>query len=548
MKHTIAVLFLGILFLMTNSCNSGSNVASGTTTETTNGFVATIYTSDHLPATSCFVSLRQSSYLSDKDLIIPGFSFEGTVDSQGNILCNNLFSGTYSLFLRTPDSSQGIFLDSITLSGDSVVQLDTISLLPTGSLACTIQSSGISEGMLSIRLEGTTLVRSVSSDSTALFSSIPAGRYTVVVSIGDSVIVRQPGITVVSDETTQFAWRTDTKPSFFAEIRVGAREISEDISNYPLSILLDRTRFPDSLLLQNENLLHTIIRQPDGGYSPQETSYFNSDSGRASLWAQVPIVGGIDTTCATMSCIPAMTIPAIKTNVFDESLGWEGVWHFDEMSGDTLKNAVLSGKSGVLSRGNAELPRRIEGILGGALSFSGIQEFARTTIPESDSKQIASLSVSAWVRSEGTGGVLFQLGYDSAFTDTALLTIKLAESGNGMQVIAEGMYSDSGYQISSETTFQNGGWHLVATVIDFQVGTCRIYIDGQSVGTTGEHPMAGIVQSISPVVTIGAGWNGGSSFIGAIDEVRVYRGSESASWLKLDWLTQHAFTTTLIWK
>jgi hypothetical protein len=170
-------------------------------------------------------------------------------------------------------------------------------------------------------------------------------------------------------------------------------------------------------------------------------------------------------------------------------------------------------RSGYNNHGVIYGATRVDGIIGKALSFDGVDDYMM--VPDSDSLDITKGSVEVWVKPL----VLTASWYN--------IISKWSTAGGGYD--AYGMYAgiENGYRVRWQ--FYDGSWHYVDSTTALTVGkwfhivgtydgfTLKIYINGQfenSRAYTGSFPIT--------AYPLGIGRGQIYYFNGLIDEVRIY--------------------------
>jgi len=204
---------------------------------------------------------------------------------------------------------------------------------------------------------------------------------------------------------------------------------------------------------------------------------------------------------------------ALTSTANAEIIGW---WRLDEGSGTTVTDLSEYGNNGTL-QGD---PQWVNGKFGKALQFNGIDEFVE--IPHADILTVDNeVTVMAWINAERHGG-----------PDT-----------EGWQGIVAKSNSPRSYSLYTET---NGGLHFstTSTVINDYVGTVssaqvplnewvhvaamvvegqhQYYINGEPAGTSGADIVLPGIEDTSPVLIGRTGEGATRSFLGMIDDVRIY--------------------------
>jgi len=150
-----------------------------------------------------------------------------------------------------------------------------------------------------------------------------------------------------------------------------------------------------------------------------------------------------------------------------------------------------------------------EGMIGGALQFSGMPNFAMAETVRDPSE--GPLSVFAWVKGGAPGQVVIsqQTGANWLLADpaTGALTTELKSGGRQSKALfAEGGITD-------------GDWHRIGFTWDGS--NRRLYVDDILVAEDTQVALAGSTGKL--LIGCGAGMAPGTFFSGLIDDVRVYK-------------------------
>jgi len=182
-----------------------------------------------------------------------------------------------------------------------------------------------------------------------------------------------------------------------------------------------------------------------------------------------------------------------------ELVGW---WKFNEGSGSIAGDASGKGLDASI-----EGPIWVEGQSGFALEFNGTDSLVR--IPEFSTGPVQT--VAAWIKIDTV-----QSGQKQIFNGNGPPHMNF-ELANGQ--IEGRVYTGSGNITLTGPEVPVGVWTHVAWVWDFSANRSELYIDGESVtlgeaSNTIEHSSESIIGRHPSATT--------ASFLGAIDEVRVY--------------------------
>jgi hypothetical protein len=189
-------------------------------------------------------------------------------------------------------------------------------------------------------------------------------------------------------------------------------------------------------------------------------------------------------------------------------VGW---WRFDEGSGTTASDSSGLGNHGTL-RGDTQWVR---GRIDMALQFDGVDDFVE--VPDDPSLRVENeVTVMAWINTER---------YDAPNGEAWQGILSKSESPRSYSFYTEAggdlHFSTAGYGgLSSPMVPLNEWVHVCAMVVG---GTQQYYINGEDAGRSG----SGIVlpgDADTATVVIGRTHEGvNRSFLGMIDDVRIYR-------------------------
>lgn len=189
--------------------------------------------------------------------------------------------------------------------------------------------------------------------------------------------------------------------------------------------------------------------------------------------------------------------------------GLVGCWSFDEGDGNAVKDSSKSGHDGALSGA-----KRVKGVVGSALEFNGLSDFANVSIPGSGLVDKA-VSVEAWIQSTGNN-----VNANLVFAGPESLDFGIWIQGGRFFA---GIWNSDGAQCSavSPSGPTPGQWYHVAMTCDFNTDkTVKLYIDGKLIST---NPAVGTaIRSAHTTIDIGGRTPNASYFNGIIDDVKIY--------------------------
>jgi len=231
-------------------------------------------------------------------------------------------------------------------------------------------------------------------------------------------------------------------------------------------------------------------------------------------------------------CITMLMTSPIKANT-QELIG---LWHFDEGSGEIAYDSSGNNNNGTLYGPIWNSP----GMFGTALQFDIMDYIEVPDNPILDFEADDSFSVEAWVKTTyRDSNIMIVAKRDLADTFQKLYVLygEHVVTPDGpilravfylRQKIGTAVYC------RGTTDISDGLWHHVAGVRDTSTGKVRIYVDGKPY----EQQLADPTDDISNAANLWIGKQGykdGQSWIGTIDEVRIYNGA-----LSDDMIVNHA--------
>jgi len=273
---------------------------------------------------------------------------------------------------------------------------------------------------------------------------------------------------------------------------------------------------------------------------PIEIDQWNTN-GESTVWVQVPVLSGTNTTIWAYWGNPTNTTPLPGTNVWVPQ-SWEGlpaydlVYHLKEgafpFADSTGQNPALTGVA----------PAKTTGVVGTGALFNGTSTFM-------DAGQVHTtnqFTLSAWVNiapnanSEQTICCNKAGGWNTAGFDFYV---------NGWQTNDSVIYFDTADGVGGDVharsvpqTVGFGQWHLLSGAMDGVNGAVHVYVDGvdQTINATVDSAFqaTNYVRFGSLLTGLpGASGAGGSYLDGSLDETRIHGGIESSNWVWASWMT-----------
>ena len=193
----------------------------------------------------------------------------------------------------------------------------------------------------------------------------------------------------------------------------------------------------------------------------------------------------------------------------------EAEWRFDEDNGRIVLDSSGHNLNGVFHG----RPRRVPGLMGGAVQFDDAKDyidFGHSTAL----RLTGSMTITAWIRST------------SFPVDDAPIVSQLTNSGYQLDTTIDKGPRTIGFKLTNAcsglmarygaTPLVNGTWYHVAGVYDAQAKTMDVYLNGRPDNGFLLGPVTGSQLSSRSSVYVGRRPMGTFEFAGAIDDVRIY--------------------------
>jgi len=204
----------------------------------------------------------------------------------------------------------------------------------------------------------------------------------------------------------------------------------------------------------------------------------------------------------------ALTSPAKA-----ELIGW---WRLDEGSGTIVTDLSEYGNNGTL-QGD---PEWVNGKFGKALQFDGVDDFVE--IPHAEILTVDNeVTVMAWINAERHGGPNNESWQGIVAKSNSPRSYSLYTEASGALHFSttSTVINDYVGTLSSGQVPLNEWVHVAAMVVD---GEHQYYINGEPAGTSGSDIVLPGTADTSPVLIGRTGEGAARSFLGIIDDVRIY--------------------------
>ena len=271
-------------------------------------------------------------------------------------------------------------------------------------------------------------------------------------------------------------------------------------SNDESGFIINRSTSPTTGFTKVGTAGAGVTTYPDTGLSPLTTYYY-----------QV-MATNTDGTSSATNVASATTFPSYTEN------GLVAFWRMDETGGGTVSDSTAASHTGTIN-GEAAIAT---GYINNGVNFHGNGEASNISVADTSDLEFTaaqSFTVSAWINPSTVTG------------KEETIIAKSRDTGNyyGIWLNTSGQWvfrGPGGDVTSGSTTVSQGTWTHVAVVQNGAANTRTIYVNGLATGSgaaqagngTGAFWMAQQNVSGSP-----------ESFVGTLDEVRVYNRALAAS-------------------
>lgn len=320
------------------------------------------------------------------------------------------------------------------------------------------------------------------------------------------------------------------------------------------AVVIDKTALKASITSANLLLTTTSEGVATGNYLKGSQAPLTTAIAAAQTVVDDVAVSQVTVTNATVSLAAAVTVYDGKKVVPIDPANLIGQWTFDQITAATIGAVVKdysgNGRDGSIKAGHAfwgagtpALAADRYGVAGKALRFD---KGGNVEIPYNTALNPTSISISMWAKADINSPVINNQymvsmnrwnGYKLQFQDSpkAFFTVKANVAG-----VVDPAYYDR--DNASPLVTQGQWWHIVVT---FGGGHMIFYLNGVMVKDWDNTPGTAISQSAAPVNLVfgqdlpSAGYstvdgspnyvNWGGFYIGALDEVRMYKSVLTAS-------------------
>ena len=566
-KYRIKAILLSVcvIFIFNFFSCSKNSTAGGTTTQTTNGILAVLRTIDGEPVKNTLVKLRPRDYLfsavENKDTVeYQNIHTDGEGAFKFYLTVNSPYKKSFLISSISNDSSQGIVIDSIEIESNDTYA-DTIwhdyselKMKRTGSIYGLFRGIPSEEGTaidtMILRFYGTDFQYAIIPHEKFEISGLPPFNYDIDISFKESrkkyaynILIHQNTITYPKEEpfVDPFSF-SGMKKIVFNTTQDGA-DVLDDVSpKFPLLIRLNSKNKEDSLIFAHTKIPGSIrFFDKDDKNLDFDIEKWDTLSSlkKADIWVSLPIIyGNRNDQYIKLGYGANLEDGQNKEEVFNLNYGFEGVWHLNEDIGMYVFDATshkFSGKK--LSETD---PVAVDQIIGNGQEFDGANDWIDLKQEKDFMTNMPYVLISAWVYLKSFNCYILHISDSSGLNTRVFMSID-----NSGKIVVGGNTSDNPQAAENKVTatepLELNEWYNICAQIDYGKDIISIFINGDSVMTTGTIQFDKVHQiyTNSKFASIGSDFSGNNGFAKCIiDELRIFRGNRTASWIKLNYETQ----------
>ncbi len=525
-----------LLVFTVNVIQCTQPVAGGTSTTDNPKIVGTILGDDYRPASNTLVILLPENFDPKRD------TFEmivDTTDDEGRFTLPIVHAGVFNVqALHLVKQTQLLIMGVVVNQEDDSVKIDVDTLKISGSVSVKLPDSvDFANGY--IYIPGTTIFTLLDNSSHATLNSVPVTtlpvvRYAVKNS-PDSRAIRYD-VKVYSGAVTDITmpqWKHAV--NIILNTTATGADIGGMVTNFPLCVRLNSNNFNfKQTRSDGEDIRFT---KNDGTMLLYETELWDASTERAVFWVKIDTVYNNDRLQHIVMYwgneqAVKQTVNAV---VFDTTGGDATVMH---LGGNALDVSSAGNHGSVCSATDTS------GIIGLCKKFNGSDSIMIPGILGEPS----SITLCAWVKQDSViphgGGEIVSVG------DAALIRMDYENNEFGTGGAIHRSDTAAFNHLGSGRFLKKTGWHFVAFSFNGASFMSNLYIDGIPSGTRNDPGSPVNYSGVGQNTYIGKHANGKKefSFIGCIDEVRLYRKVKSADFIKLSYMNQRVDDKLLVFE
>jgi len=211
--------------------------------------------------------------------------------------------------------------------------------------------------------------------------------------------------------------------------------------------------------------------------------------------------------------------PSFDLGPYVSDSATRALWHFDELSGDTVADF-----SAYQNTGTAVAATIGSGKYGNSRTFNGTSSYVSFPSDSSFNLDTLSFTMDVWFKTTTTKGA-FLLRRGLAPVAGYLVAINGGRVQGMIGNRGDSSWPDTLISLTSDSTFNDDQWHCVSFVRDRGIRKLLLYVDGKLATQPVDDNFTLPLENDRPL-TIGR-WENDmypDFFVGSLDEVRIKRG------------------------
>lgn len=396
MTKTI-ITFL-IMFLLLSCSTSVSGNGSGS--EVTNGFTVGVATEDGKP-THAKITVRPQGWYFEKNIDTLSDTLRNAISGvDGKITVKNLRVGNYRLTVFGEDGLARVF-DATLTEGDPV-DFGTVTVVKTGEISGVVNTFKSGTSLTAeAQLEGTDMTTEVGHDGTYHFSNVPSGHHKLRIFTSEitAIPVETDNFEVLSEELVLLDTITPEpgvfNPNLWAFSGSVKLNTGSEISGDSLSFLMRIT--PELINLSTMNPNGSDLRITYGNDKEIPFELISYESGVASISIIQKEILNNETRNIKLhwgnNGVQSKSEPWL---LHDTTTGSVLMMHGEEESVIKRDDATLF-KNNSTEMGSTVMPSRVDGVVGFAMDFDGVDDYL--SIPSSESlNKLDQMTIAFWTK------------------------------------------------------------------------------------------------------------------------------------------------------
>ena len=317
------------------------------------------------------------------------------------------------------------------------------------------------------------------------------------------------------------------------KITVNHEQVGEEVTDFPMLVKITNNQ---KLFKNAKQDGHDLVFTSSDGITKldHEVEAYNADNQELISWVKVPKLSVTeDTVLYAYYGNPTSEDQQKPTNVWGS---YGAVYHLNNNPETRIVDSTKGGIHGTAGGGMNKNDSLRTGKIGDTLRFDGSNDYVQLPNTDNVAPGDKPLTVSSWIRSDGTTGTTQTIYWDSignlgnnphvalyVLDDGTLLSSVRDANANNLNIIA-------GSNLKGDNM-----WHHVVMVVNNK--QMNLYLDGRNIGSATNASLNALNTASAGVQSIGVAHSSGSLaafFRGSISDTRVSLNAHSGGWIKTE--------------